>query len=197
MENSAFAPQTASSTDGPLLLPFNGKRPRVHRTAWIAPNATLIGDVEIGAHSSVYYGCVLRGDVNSIRIGERTNIQDNSVLHVDSDAPCTLGDDVTVGHMALVHGSTVGNGVLVGMKSALLSHSVIHEGSLIAAAAVVLEGQGIPAQSLAAGVPAKVKRQLSDEQSRSFIPHAAHYVENAESQPSRAESLKPEDVYFD
>ena len=110
MENSAFTPQTASSTDGPLLLPFNGNRPRVHRTAWIAPNATLIGDVEIGAHSSVYYGCVLRGDVNSIRIGERTNIQDNSVLHVDSDAPCTLGDDVTVGHMALVHGSTVGNG---------------------------------------------------------------------------------------
>lgn len=197
MENSAFAPQTASSTDGPLLLPFNGKRPRVHRTAWIAPNATLIGDVEIGAHSSVYYGCVLRGDVNSIRIGERTNIQDNSVLHVDSDAPCTLGDDVTVGHMALVHGSTVGDGVLVGMKSALLSHSVVHEGSLIAAAAVVLEGQEIPAQSLAAGVPAKVKRHLSDEQSHSFIPHAAHYVENAESQPRRAESLKPEDVYFD
>lgn len=197
MENSAFTPQTASSTDGPLLLPFNGNRPRVHRTAWIAPNATLIGDVEIGAHSSVYYGCVLRGDVNSIRIGERTNIQDNSVLHVDSDAPCTLGDDVTVGHMALVHGSTVGNGVLVGMKSTLLSHSMIHEGSLIAAAAVVLEGQEIPAQSLAAGVPAKVKRQLSDEQSHSFIPHAAHYVENAEAQPRPAESLKPEDVYFD
>lgn len=92
---------------GPLILPFNGKVPRVHETAFIAPNATLIGDVTIGPHASVFYGCVLRADINSIVVGARTNIQDNSVLHVDRDAACVLGDDVTVGHMALVHGSAL------------------------------------------------------------------------------------------
>lgn len=164
---------------GPLIIPFEGKTPRVHPTAWIAPNAVLIGDVEIGADSSVFYGCVLRGDVNAIRIGARSNIQDNSVVHVDGDAPCILGDDVTVGHMALVHGATVGNGTLVGMKSTLLSRSVVGTGALIAAGAVVLEDQKIPDKSLAAGVPAKVRRELSDDQSAGFIPHAGRYVDLA------------------
>lgn len=181
-------------TTGPLILPHKGKRPQIHPTAWIAPNATIIGDVRIGPYASVYYGCVLRADVNTITIGARTNIQDNSVLHCDSDAPCTLGDDVTVGHMALVHGSTVGNGVLVGMKSALLSHSVVGEGSLIAASAVVLEGQEIPPRSLAAGVPAKVRRELSDEQSAAFIPHAAKYVQNSLNQAGLEDALSLEDV---
>lgn len=181
---------------GPLILPFNGKTPRIHASAYIAPNATIIGDVEIGEDSSVFYGCVLRGDVGPIRVGKRTNIQDNSVLHVDRDAPCTLGDDVTVGHMALVHGSTVGNGVLVGMHSAVLSRSVIGEGSLIAAGAVVLEGQEIPAKSLAAGVPAKVRRELSDEQSGSFIPHAARYVQTAAGQASLEQALSLDEVRF-
>ncbi|WBT08892.1 gamma carbonic anhydrase family protein [Corynebacterium sp. SCR221107] len=181
---------------GPLILPCNGKTPRIHETAFIAPNATIIGDVEIGPHSSVFYGCVLRADIGPIRIGARTNIQDNSVLHVDADAPCTLGDDVTVGHMALVHGSTVGNGTLVGMKATLLSHSTVGEGSLIAAGAVVLEGQEIPAKSLAAGIPAKVRRELSDEQSGSFIPHAARYVETAAAQAGIGEALSLDAVRF-
>ncbi|AKK07585.1 gamma carbonic anhydrase family protein [Corynebacterium testudinoris] len=162
-----------------MILEFEGKTPQIHPSAWVAPTAVIIGDVEIGPDSSVFYGAVLRGDVNKIRIGARTNIQDNSVLHVDEDAPCTLGDDVTVGHMALVHGTTVGDGTLVGMKSALLSGSVVGAGALIAAGAVVLEGQEIPDKSLAAGVPAKVRRELSDEQSASFIPHAGRYVELA------------------
>lgn len=162
-----------------MILEFEGKTPQIHPSAWVAPTAVIIGDVEIGPDSSVFYGAVLRGDVNKIRIGARTNIQDNSVLHVDEDAPCTLGDDVTVGHMALVHGTTVGDGTLVGMKSALLSRSVVGAGALIAAGAVVLEGQEIPDKSLAAGVPAKVRRELSDEQSASFIPHAGRYVELA------------------
>ncbi|NLZ57670.1 MAG: gamma carbonic anhydrase family protein [Corynebacterium sp.] len=182
--------------NGPLILPFNGKAPRIHETAWIAPNATIIGDVEIGPDASVFYGVVLRGDVNAIKIGARTNIQDNCVLHVDGDAPCTLGEDVTVGHMALVHGATVGNGTLVGMKSALLSRSVIGEGSLIAANAVVLEGQEIPAKSLAAGVPAKVRRELSDEQSAAFIPHAGRYVETSKNQASISEALSLDEVRF-
>nr|WP_290221210.1 gamma carbonic anhydrase family protein [Corynebacterium atrinae] len=163
----------------PVILEFEGKTPQIHPSAWVAPTAVVIGDVEIGPDSSVFYGAVLRGDVNKIRIGARTNIQDNSVLHVDADAPCTLGDDVTVGHMALVHGTTVGNGTLVGMKSALLSGSVVGKGALIAAGAVVLEGQEIPDRSLAAGVPAKVRRELSEEQSASFIPHAGRYVDLA------------------
>lgn len=162
-----------------MIISFGGKTPKIHPTAFIAPTATIIGDVEIGPDSSVWYGCVLRGDIAPIRIGARTNIQDNSVLHVDADAPCTLGDDVTVGHLALVHGSTVADGTLVGMKAALLSRSKIGPGSLIAAGSVVLEGQEVPAQSLVAGVPAKVKRELSPEQSASFIPHAGRYVQTA------------------
>ena len=169
---------------GPLILPFNGKVPRIHKTAYIAPNATIIGDVVIGAHASVFYNVVLRGDLNRITIGDRTNIQDNCVLHVDADAPCTLGDDVTVGHLALVHGATVGNGVLVGMKANLLSHSVVGAGSLIAAGA-------------AAGVPGKVRRQLSDEQSAGFIPHAARYVQTAAGQASISEALSLAEVQFE
>ncbi len=160
-----------------MIIEFEGKKPRIHPTAWIAPNAVIIGDVEIGPDSSVFYGCVLRGDVNTIRIGARTNIQDNSVLHVDGDVPCILGDDVTVGHMALVHGTTVGDGTLVGMKSALLSRSVIGSGALIAAGAVVLEGFEVPDYTLAAGVPAKIRRELEPEQYEGFIPHAGRYVD--------------------
>ena len=160
-----------------MIIEFEGKKPRIRPTAWIAPNAVIIGDVEIGPDSSVFYGCVLRGDVNTIRIGARTNIQDNSVLHVDGDVPCILGDDVTVGHMALVHGTTVGDGTLVGMKSALLSRSVIGSGALIAAGAVVLEGFEVPDHTLAAGVPAKIRRELEPEQYEGFIPHAGRYVD--------------------
>ncbi|WJZ05810.1 UDP-3-O-[3-hydroxymyristoyl] glucosamine N-acyltransferase [Corynebacterium freneyi] len=163
----------------PLILPCNGKTPRIHRSAWIAPGAVIIGDVTIGPDSSVFYGSVLRGDINSITVGARTNIQDNSTVHVDSDAETVLGDDVTVGHMALIHGTRVGDGTLVGMKSALLSHSVVGSGALIAAGAVVLEGQEIPARSLAAGVPAKVRRELDDATVEGFITHAAKYVETS------------------
>ena len=163
----------------PLIFPCNGKTPRIHRSAWIAPGAVIIGDVEIGPDSSVFYGSVLRGDINSIRVGARTNIQDNSTVHVAADAETVLGDDVTVGHMALIHGTTVGNGTLVGMKSALLSHSKVGEGSLIAAGAVVLEGQEIPPRSLAAGVPAKVRRELDDAAVEGFIHHAAKYIETS------------------
>lgn len=176
-----------------MIYAFNGKKPRIAASAFIAPDAVIIGDVEIGEDASVFYGAVLRGDVNAIRIGARTNIQDNAVLHVDRDAPCTLGEDVTVGHKALVHGATVGDGTLVGMSASVLSRSVIGPGSLIAAGAVVLEGQEIPAKSLAAGVPAKVRRELSDEQSASFIPHAGRYVELSKEHRG-LEPLRLEDV---
>ena len=171
----------------PLILPFKGAVPRIHESAWIAPNATIIGDVVIGPDSSVFYGCVLRGDVGPIRIGARTNIQDNSTVHVDGDAPCTIGDDVTVGHMALLHGTTVHDGTLVGMKAALLSHSVVGAGSLIAAGAIMLEHQEIPA---------KVRRELSDEQSAAFIPHAARYVVTASTQAGIDAALTLDEVRF-
>lgn len=159
-----------------MIISFQGKTPKIHPDAWVAPTATIIGDVEIGPDSSIWYGCVLRGDVNRIRIGARTNIQDNSVLHVDADAPCILGDDVTVGHMALVHGTTVGDGTLIGMKSSLLSRSSVGKRALVAAGSVVLEGQEVPEQALVAGVPAKLRRTLDDAQADGFIPHAARYV---------------------
>lgn len=177
------------------IYPFQGKRPRIHRSAWIAPNATIIGDVEIGPDSSVFYGCVLRGDVGPIRIGRRCNIQDNSVIHVEREAPCILEDDVTVGHMAMLHDTHVGAGSLVGMSATLLSRSTIGPGSLIAAGALVREGAEIPARSLAAGVPATVRRELFAEQSAAFIPHAARYVDLAQQQS--AAELALDDVYFD
>lgn len=170
------------SAHAPLILPFNGVAPKIDPSAWIAPTAVVIGDVEIGPDSSVFYGCVLRADVGAIRVGARTNIQDGSVLHCESDSPAVLGDDVTLGHQALVHGATIGNGTLIGMKAAVLSRAVVGEGALVAGGAVVLEGAEIPAKSLAAGVPAKVRRELSDDESLAFIPHAAHYVELAKAQ---------------
>ena len=180
-----------------LILPFQGRTPRIHRSAWIAPNATIIGDVTIGPDSSVFYGSVLRGDVGSIRLGARVNIQDNCVIHVESTEPCVLKDDVTVGHMAMLHGTRVGAGTLVGMKATLLSGSTVGPGSLIAAGAVVLEGQDIPAGTLAAGVPAKVRRELSPEESAAFIPHAARYVEIAKNQALLGDALPLDAVLYD
>ncbi|HCT15017.1 gamma carbonic anhydrase family protein [Corynebacterium nuruki] len=183
-------------TTGPLILPFNGKVPRVHESAYVAPNAVLIGDVEIGPDSSVFYGVVVRADVGKIRIGARTNIQDNSVVHTESDSPAILGDDVTVGHQALVHACTVGDGTLIGMQSALLSRSVIGAGSIVGGGAVVLEGQEIPAGVLAAGLPAKVRRELSEEEQAGLITHAAGYVDLATQQVAAADALSLDEVRF-
>ncbi len=180
-----------------LILPFQGARPRIHRSAWIAPTATIIGDVEIGPDSSVFYGSVLRGDVGPIRLGARTNIQDNCVLHVERDAPCVLEDDVTVGHMAMLHGTHIEAGTLVGMQATVLSRSRVGAGSIIGGGAVVLEGQVIPPRSLAAGVPAKVRRELTAEESARFIPHARRYVDYAAAQAGIDEALALEDVWFE
>lgn len=180
----------------PLILPFQGVRPRIHESAYIAPGATIIGDVEIGADSSVFYGCVLRGDVGPIRIGERTNIQDNSVLHANHDSPCVLGSDVTVGHKALVHGCEIGDGVLVGMSATILSGARVGSGSLIAAGGVVLENQEIPAASLAAGIPAKVRREMSEQAQQGLVEHAGRYVEIAKGQPDPSEAIELAEVRF-
>lgn len=181
----------------PLILPFAGKLPRIHRSTWIAPNATIIGDVEIGPDSSIFYGCVLRGDSGGIRIGAGTNVQDGTVMHVDADAPCVLGDGVIVGHAAMLHGTTVADGTLVGMRAALLSHSRVGEQSLIAAGAVLLEGAEVGDGVLAAGVPAKVRRELTAEERARFAPHARSYVALAGRQAAPAEAVTLETVWYE
>jgi carbonic anhydrase/acetyltransferase-like protein (isoleucine patch superfamily) len=147
---------------------------------FIAPNATVIGDVYIGAGSSVWFGTTIRGDVFPIRIGARTNIQDNSVIHVTGGtARTTVGDDVTVGHMALLHGCTVGNRVLVGMGSIVLDGAVLEDDCILAAGSLVGPGSRIPTRSLAMGRPAKVVRPLKDEDLTWVRAAGTLYVEYA------------------
>ena len=134
-------------------------KPRVHPSAYIAPTATIIGDVEIGEGVSIWDGAVLRGDVSYIKIGKNSNIQDNAVIHVDYDEPTIIGENVTVGHMAVVHAAKVGNNVIVGIHAVVLNNAIIGDGSVIGAGAVVTPKTEIPPKSLVLGVPAKVVRQ--------------------------------------
>jgi carbonic anhydrase/acetyltransferase-like protein (isoleucine patch superfamily) len=145
------------------LYEHKSVRPRLGGGVFIAPNATVIGDVELDDESSVWFGAVIRGDVMPIRFGKRTNLQDGAVVHVTGGtASTTVGDDVTIGHMALLHGCTIGNRVLVGMGSILLDGSVIEEECIVAAGSLVSPGTRIPAGSMAMGRPARVVRQLKD-----------------------------------
>ncbi|WGW14086.1 gamma carbonic anhydrase family protein [Saxibacter everestensis] len=159
------------------LFSVNGTAPVIDETAWVAPGATLIGDVKVGAGSSVFYGVVIRADRAPITIGEGTNLQDGTVMHADPGFPATIGDRVSVGHRALLHGCTVEDDVLVGMSATLLNGSHVGSGSLIAAGAVVLEGTVIPPNSLVAGVPAKVRRELTEEDRERVVQNAVTYQE--------------------
>jgi len=149
-------------------------------SAYITEGAVVLGDVTIGEQSSVWFQAVLRGDVAPIRIGCRTNIQDGCVLHADEGFPCTLGDDVTVGHRAIVHGCTVEDRVLIGMGAIVMNGAVIGHDSIVAVGAVVPEGMHIPPNSLAIGLPAKVRRTLEPKDHARIAHAAAHYVRNAE-----------------
>ncbi len=148
-------------------------------SAFIAPGAVVVGDVTLAEESSVWFNAVIRGDVEAIRIGKRTNVQDGAILHADAGMPCVLGDDVTVGHGAVVHGAIVADRVIIGIKSIVLNGARIGEDCVIAAGAVVTEGTEIPARSLVMGVPGKVRGQVSDEHRERIRHAAAHYVENA------------------
>lgn len=151
----------------------------VDPTAFIAPGAVVLGDVTIGAQSSVWFNAVLRGDTDAIRIGQQTNIQDMCVIHCDEGLPCTLGDRVTLGHASIVHGATVADDCLIGIKAVVLNRATVGAGSLIAVGALVTEGTEIPPGSLVMGVPGKVVRQIT-ARDRERIRHAAmHYVEAA------------------
>jgi carbonic anhydrase/acetyltransferase-like protein (isoleucine patch superfamily) len=151
----------------------------VHPTAFIAPGAVVVGDVTLEEESSVWFNAVLRGDMDAIRIGPRTNVQDGAVLHADEGVPCTLGAGVTVGHLALVHGATVGDNVLIGMRSVVMNGAVIGENSLIGAGALVKEGMVVPPGSLVVGMPARVARELKPEHIERIRQAAEHYVANA------------------
>lgn len=169
-----------SSTSRPNIVTLGGHTPRIHPSVFVAPTAVVIGDVEIGEGSSVWFGVVIRGDVGSIRIGKRTNVQDLACVHMtDGVSNVVLGDDVTVGHGALIHGAAVGDGALVGMGSILLDNAVIGAESVIAAGSLVSPRKVIPPRSLVRGSPAKVLRECTEEERAMGAIGAAHYVENA------------------
>ena len=151
--------------------------PVVHPTAFVDESAQVIGDVQIGAESSVWMNAVIRGDVNSIRIDERTNVQDGTVIHVMHHThPTAVGDDVTIGHGAIVHGCTVGSRVLVGMGAILLNGSTIGEDTIVAAGSLVTENMAVPPRSLVMGSPARVRRALTDDEVRFVLESAGNYV---------------------
>ena len=168
------------------IAALNGKSPRIHSSAFIAPGCRIVGDVEIGPDSSIWYNCVIRADVNRIVIGARTNIQDGSVVHCDSPkpghpggSPTIIGDDVLIGHMAMVHGSTLEDGAFVGLGSIVMDGCVIEGGGMLAAGAMLTAGKRIAAGELWIGRPAKHVRDLDEQTVAANRRGAAMYVENA------------------
>jgi carbonic anhydrase/acetyltransferase-like protein (isoleucine patch superfamily) len=163
-----------------IVRAYRGKFPKIAKSAFIAEGAVLIGDVEIGEQASVWYGCVLRADVGYIRVGARSNVQDGSCLHMTTDlSHAVIGEDVTVGHGALVHGATVHDGALIGMGSILLDNAVIGSQSLVAAGSLVPQRMVVPPNSMVRGQPAKVVRELSEEERLEGRRGAARYIELA------------------
>jgi carbonic anhydrase/acetyltransferase-like protein (isoleucine patch superfamily) len=168
-----------------MILKFKQWYPQIDPKAWVAPSADVIGNVKIGEGSSIWFGTVIRGDVHKIRIGKRTSVQDLSMIHVThykkedmSDGnPTIIGDDVTIGHKVMLHGCTIENGCLIGMSATILDGAVIGEGSIVGAHSLVTSNKKFPPRSLIMGSPAKVVRQLSQEESDELIAHAARYVE--------------------
>ena len=161
-----------------MIKSFQDKTPKIHETAFVTEDAIIIGDVEIGAESSVWYGCILRGDVNYIRIGERTNIQDASVIHVSRKTHSTvLEDEITVGHRVTLHGCYIETGCLIGIGAIILDGARIGKNSLVAAGSLVTPNTIIPEKSLVMGSPAKVKRAIIRRRSRRFKRFWKNYVE--------------------
>lgn len=162
------------------IITIDSKTPKVAPSAFTAPSATLSGDVELGERASAFYGVSVRGDTAAIRIGAMTNLQDNVVVHADSGFPATVGTGVSVGHSAVIHGCTIGDGCLVGMSATIMNGARIGEQSLVAAGALVLEGTVVPPRSLVAGVPAKVRRELTEEEVLGLRTNTEHYLVLAE-----------------
>lgn len=161
-----------------MIYQYNDIKPTLPGEYYIADNATVIGDVVMKNQSSVWFGTVLRGDIEPIILGERSNIQDNSVAHTGKGAPTIIGDDVTVGHKVTLHGCTIGNNCLIGMGAILLDKCEIGDNCIIGAGSIVAQGRKIPAGSLALGSPARVIRTLSEEDFANIRSYAERYVEN-------------------
>ena len=163
-----------------MIRPYRGVVPTIAASAYIDQSAQVIGDVTVGERSSIWPNVTARGDVNSIRIGDDSNVQDNCVLHCDAGLfPLHIGNHVTIGHLAMLHGCTIEDECLIGIGAIVLNGARIGKGSVVAAGAVVREGTEVPPDSMVMGVPAKVRRQLTDEERVRFRENAKHYVEAA------------------
>jgi len=164
-----------------IIRPYRGNTPQIHSSAWIAENAVIIGDVEIGPEVNVWYNTVIRGDLNHIRIGARTNIQDGVIIHVESEeGPCIIGAGVTIGHQAIVHGCRIGDDSLIGMGATVLSWAELGEGVLIGAGALVREQARIPDRTVWVGVPARERGSVSEELLARMKEGCHHYLDLAE-----------------
>lgn len=161
------------------LYELDGTAPQLAEGAWVADSAQVIGSVELGAGASVWFGTVVRGDTDTIRIGAGTNIQDLSVLHADLGVPLTIGANVTVGHQAMLHGCTIGDNSLIGIQAVVLNGAKIGRNCIVGAGSVVTEGKEFPDNSLILGAPAKVVRTLDEEAAQKLALNAQHYVDNS------------------
>jgi len=161
------------------IYELDGRAPQLGRGAWVADSAQVIGAVELGEHANVWFGAVLRGDNETLRIGRNSNVQDGSVLHSDAGCPLTLGDDVTVGHQVMLHGCTVGDNSLIGIQSVILNNARIGRNCIVGAGSVVTEGKEFPDNSLIVGSPARVVRTLDEAAAAKLKASAEHYVANA------------------
>lgn len=171
------------------LLSYKGISPTIAQDVFIAPGAVIIGDVTIHEGASIWYNTVVRGDVAPIVIGRRSNIQDNCTLHVDADAPLTIGDECTIGHNAVVHGATLGNRVLVGINAVVLSHAEIGAETIIGASALVSEHKNMPGGVLVVGIPAQVKRELNDAERAHLLESADGYYERGQEHSRSRETI--------
>lgn len=158
------------------IYEIDGKKPELSDSAWVAPSADIIGDVVLGEGASVWFGAVIRADNTVITIGDRSNIQENAVLHSDEGVPCSVGTDVTVGHQAMLHGCTIGDNSLIGIGAIILNHAVIGKNSIVGASALVTEGKTFPDNSLIVGSPARAIRALDEKAELMLKMSAAHYV---------------------
>lgn len=161
------------------IFTLGDKRPQLGANVWIAPNATVIGDIRLADNASVWWNAVLRGDNDPIHIGANTNIQDGSVLHTDEGIPMHIGADVTIGHLVMLHGCTIGDGSLIGIGSIILNRAVIGKNSIVGANTLIPEGKVFPDRVLIVGSPGKVVRELTDAEVQRLGKSAAHYVANA------------------
>ena len=176
-----------------MLLPFRDKTPIVPPSAFVAPSADIIGDVQLGEQTSIWHGSVIRGDMHHITIGARTNIQDNCTIHVTTDRyPTIVGAEVTVGHNVLLHGCVIHDRVLIGMGAIVMDGALVEEGAFIGAGALVSPGTVVPARTLWTGLPAKYRRAVTDDEYQEILDSAQHYIEFAAEYKALGIGLEPD-----